>query len=43
MTDATADCLQSRRHEHGHDFAIFSPDRIYRYELTRRWGQLWES
>lgn len=31
-------CIESRRHENGTDFAVFSPDRAYRYELTRRWG-----
>lgn len=30
--------LESRRHDQGRDYAIFSPDGAYRYELTRRWG-----
>lgn len=41
MPDTIASCVESRRHEHGRDFAVFSPDRAYRYELTRRWGHAW--
>lgn len=38
MADTTFSGLESRRHAHGTDFAILSPDRTYRYELGRRWS-----
>ena len=31
--------IDRREHEHGIDTAVFSPDRAYRYVLTRAWGE----
>lgn len=40
MTVHAAECItDTREHTLGVDTAVFSPDRAYRYALTRAWGK----
>lgn len=38
LADGAFSGVESRRHANGTDYAVFSPDRTYRYELARRWS-----